>query len=203
MSAPAHPYYPLDLKLPTFQENTYATEELIGYWLAFIIIVPILTWVWISSARKASVVDKLTAIWFIICGCIHLFFEEWKEYSKADSRYLTSDPFVVCMETVTAVLWGPLCFYITWGIAYNYASRHVLVALVSLGQIYGNVLYYATTLMEGAPASRPEFLYFWIYFVGLNGVWMIAPNVLLVQAIRRINKAIELTQNLKYVKKVQ
>lgn len=32
-----------------------------------------------------------------------LFGQLWKEYSFSDSRYLTSDPFVLCMETVTAV----------------------------------------------------------------------------------------------------
>jgi cholestenol delta-isomerase len=31
------------------------------------------------------------------------FGQLWKEYSLADSRYLTSDPFVLCMETITAV----------------------------------------------------------------------------------------------------
>lgn len=31
------------------------------------------------------------------------FGQLWKEYSFSDSRYLTSDPFVLCMETVTAV----------------------------------------------------------------------------------------------------
>lgn len=55
-------------------------------------------------------------------GCIHLFFEGyfaynfrsmgnkqdlfgqlWKEYSLSDSRYLTKDAFVLCMETITAV----------------------------------------------------------------------------------------------------
>ena len=32
-----------------------------------------------------------------------LFGQLWKEYSFSDSRYMTSDPFVLCMETVTAV----------------------------------------------------------------------------------------------------
>lgn len=32
-----------------------------------------------------------------------LFGQLWKEYAMSDSRYLTSDPFVLCMETVTAV----------------------------------------------------------------------------------------------------
>lgn len=32
-----------------------------------------------------------------------LFGQLWKEYSFSDSRYLTSESFVLCMETVTAV----------------------------------------------------------------------------------------------------
>jgi len=58
-------------------------------------------------------------------GFIHLFFEAhfvsnhktlaadqslwsqlWKEYSLSDSRYLTSDTFLLCMEAVTAVSKG-------------------------------------------------------------------------------------------------
>ena len=34
------------------------------------------------------------------------FGQLWKEYAFSDSRYLTSDPFVLCMETVTAVRFG-------------------------------------------------------------------------------------------------
>lgn len=36
-------------------------------------------------------------------GMQDLFGQLWKEYSLSDSRYLTSDPFVLCMETITAV----------------------------------------------------------------------------------------------------
>lgn len=32
-----------------------------------------------------------------------IFGQLWKEYAFSDSRYMTSDPFVLCMETVTAV----------------------------------------------------------------------------------------------------
>lgn len=38
-----------------------------------------------------------------IGGKSHLFAELWKEYSLSDSRYLRSDAFLVCMESVTAV----------------------------------------------------------------------------------------------------
>lgn len=66
--------------------------------------------------EKGAVTDATTG------GCIHLFFEGyfaynfrnmggmqdlfgqlWKEYSLSDSRYLTQDAFVLCMETITAV----------------------------------------------------------------------------------------------------
>ena len=71
---------------------------------------------------NVSTVDLSTVMWFVLCGCIHLFFEGyfavnfrnmggmqdlfgqlWKEYSLSDSRYLTQDAFVLCMETITAV----------------------------------------------------------------------------------------------------
>lgn len=35
-----------------------------------------------------------------------------KEYSKGDSRYVGRDPAVVIVEGITAVLEGPLCFYV-------------------------------------------------------------------------------------------
>ena len=38
-----------------------------------------------------------------MAGMQDLFGQLWKEYAHSDSRYLTSDPFVLCMETVTAV----------------------------------------------------------------------------------------------------
>lgn len=36
-------------------------------------------------------------------GLQTVFGQLWKEYALSDSRYLTQDPFVLCMETITAV----------------------------------------------------------------------------------------------------
>ena len=36
------------------------------------------------------------------------FGQLWKEYSLSDSRYMFSDPFVLCMESITAVCRLPL-----------------------------------------------------------------------------------------------
>lgn len=38
-----------------------------------------------------------------MAGYSDLFGQLWKEYAKSDSRYLTWDPFTLCMEATTAV----------------------------------------------------------------------------------------------------
>lgn len=49
-----------------------------------------------------------------------------------------------------------------------------------IGHLYGVVLYYSTSLTElyfnGVSHSRPEFLYFWVYYVGFNGPWVVVPT---------------------------
>ena len=51
-----------------------------------------------------------------------------KEYAKADSRYATRDSFVICMEAVTAFLWGPLSLLAVYAIARRWPWRHVIEA---------------------------------------------------------------------------
>ena len=72
-----------------------------------------------------------------------------KEYTKADSRYASRDPFTICMEFVTAFIEGPSCFIIVYGLVSKRAWRHILQLLVVTCQIYGDVLYFATSWYEG------------------------------------------------------
>lgn len=134
----------------------------------------------------------------IIAGCIHVFFEGyfvlnhtrmasmpdffgqlWKEYALSDSRYMTSDTFLLVMESYTVIGWGPLCFLTVWCIASDSPYRHPIQALVSTGQFYGNLLYYTTSLFEdiasGKRYYRPEQYYFWFYFVFMNAIWLVIP----------------------------
>ena len=142
-----------------------------------------------------------------------LFGQMWKEYSLSDSRYLTSDPFVLCMESITAVcmhapslciiithhiftskiaadrlrattipqiFWGPLSFLVAVLITIDHPLRYPFQALVSLGQLYGDVLYYATSMFDhyykGLTYCRPEAYYFWGYYVTLNLFWIFIPS---------------------------
>lgn len=80
------------------------------------------------GAKASSILDRdiICAYALYLAGAIHLLVEGyfsfnharmasmvdylgqgWKEYSMSDSRYLTAEPFVVCMESVTAVRLKP------------------------------------------------------------------------------------------------
>jgi len=124
-----------------------------------------------------------------------LFGQLWKEYAFSDSRYLTSDPFVLCMETVTAFTWGPLCFVVAFFITNAHPLRHPLQIIVCVGQIYGLILYYATSMFDHYYAqitySRPEFLYFWGYYFFMNFIWMVFPGILLVSSVRTIARTFQ------------
>ncbi|KAF3401701.1 3-beta-hydroxysteroid-Delta [Penicillium rolfsii] len=75
------------------------------------------------------------------------------------------------MEAVTAFAWGPLAFLIAYCIAVQHPVRHALQIIISTGQVYGDVLYYATSLID-VSYSRPERYYFWFYYFFFNFIWM-------------------------------
>lgn len=201
-----HPYYPLDLELPGYVPMTLNFEYILGVFFAAVAAVFILTWLVAGTRRHLSPGDKVVASWFMVTGLIHfviegwvvykadfykdttgnLLSECWKEYAKADSRYATRDSFIISMEAVTAFVWGPACLAVTYGILGRKPWRLPLMIVVSLGQIYGDVLYYATCWLEGFAHSRPEVLYFWIYFVIINSFWIIIPSSVILYAAGKI-----------------
>jgi cholestenol delta-isomerase len=85
------------------------------------------------------------------------------------------------------VFWGPLSFLTAAFIATDHPLRYPFQAIVSLGQIYGDVLYYATSMFDhyilGLSYSRPEAYYFWGYFVFMNAFWIVIPFVLLCNSV--------------------
>ncbi|CAG8598563.1 5338_t:CDS:2 [Acaulospora morrowiae] len=149
---PSHPYYPLNLKLVKYTEPTYSFVFLLTCFFCAVSVVAILSLILIYHKKSVASLDKGYFIWFNITGCIHVFLEGylslfygtiaedngimsqlWKEYSLSDSRYLSSDPFVVIMESVTAAIWGPVAFLTSIAIYNNYPSRHLLQLTISIG----------------------------------------------------------------------
>lgn len=56
-------------------------------------------------------------------------------------------------------------------------ARHGLELVVCTAHLYGVALYYATNYAAAAAAgrsfSRPEFCYYWVYYVGCNVPWVV------------------------------
>lgn len=118
-----HPYYPIEAEVIGYLANEYDVPTLLGIFATGCTAIFAITYLLVSRIRRdIPTSELLTVMWFVLCGFIHTFFEGyyaynframgglqdifgqlWKEYSLSDSRYLTLDPFVLCMETITAV----------------------------------------------------------------------------------------------------
>ncbi|OAA67996.1 ebp domain containing protein [Niveomyces insectorum RCEF 264] len=241
-----HPYYPPFAVIPNYAPNITPLPVLFASFCLVLGIVlttaALLAGRARPSFRDASLSDRALFLWFVLCGSLHCGFEGyfvlhhatlagaqslpaqlWKEYALSDSRYLTSDPFTLCVETLTVVAWGPLCWAAAVAIVRD-ASCHrggsggdgggsagdgrnvgaksglrvALQMLASFAHLYGVALYYGTAgadlLLRGTAHCRPEFVYVWVYFVGMNAPWVVVPAVVLyssVQHIRRVFAALD------------
>lgn len=200
LTSPPLPYYPLDSTIPGYLANVTSVPILLGVFFGVCAVVFSTTHV-ISRKLQPDLsgIELLTIMWFVLSGCIHIFFEGyyvfnfldlgahqtyigqmWKEYAFSDSRYLTQNAFVLCMEAITAVCWGPSCLLIAALVVMRHPLRLPLQMLVSLGQVYGDILYYGTAgfehLVNDVSFSRPEALYFYFYFIFMNAIWIVIPG---------------------------
>ena len=96
-------------------------------------------------------------------------------------------------QMIVQICWGPLSYFTAYLIATQNSFRFPIQAIVSLGQIYGDVLYYATSMFDlfhkNVIYSRPEALYFWVYFVSINAIWIVVPGLLLWQSVAMSSRA--------------
>lgn len=195
-----HPYLPLDAVINGYTANEWSVPALLGVFFGTCAALFTATYFIAKSINpKLRRTELVTIMWFVLSGGIHLFFEGyyavnyatigskqtligqmWKEYAFGDSRYLTSNAFVLCMETMTAVCWGPGCLAIAAMIMLRHPLRYPVQLVVSVGQIYGDALYYATSMFDhyisGITYSRPEAFYFWFYFIFMNFIWIVIPG---------------------------
>jgi len=206
----AHPYSPQSLQLPNYVPPSRTTVELMGQFFIFVAVILLVSYVLIRI-KTSKLSRQLIFVWFVSCGFIHCVIEGyfianfktiasrtdlladcWKEYSYSDSRYLSADTFVLVMESITAVVWGSLSFVTAALIYSNHPARHILAFLVSTGQLYGDLLYYFTSLVEGAPHCKedPNSFYFWYYFVGFNAPWIVFPVIIMWSTARQITASV-------------
>ncbi|EEY20693.1 EBDP2 [Verticillium alfalfae VaMs.102] len=210
-----HPYYPLGILIPHYAANETPLPQVLVPFVA-VLLLPIPIAFVTSRLIKPSLggLDRFAVCWFALGAFLHccfegyfvwnhatlaglqsLFAQAWKEYALSDSRYLTSDPFMVCVEALTVIIWGPISLSVTFAILSGSRLRHPLQLVICVGHLYGVALYYSTSLAEralvGTMHSRPEVLYFWVYYVGFNAPWVVVPLILLVQSLRATSRAFQ------------
>uniref|UniRef100_A0A8D0GCR3 EBP cholestenol delta-isomerase n=1 Tax=Sphenodon punctatus TaxID=8508 RepID=A0A8D0GCR3_SPHPU len=94
------------------------------------------------------------------------------------------------METITAWAWGPLSLWTALAFLRHQPHRYVLQLAVSLGQLYGDVLYFYTEYRDGFSHGQMWHpLYFWFYFVFMNAIWIVIPSALILDAWRHLSTA--------------
>ncbi|XP_040298495.1 3-beta-hydroxysteroid-Delta(8),Delta(7)-isomerase [Bufo bufo] len=204
-----HPYWPRDLQIDGYLPNDRPMSEILTFLFSVSGLLLVGTWFLTGRVTSMSAPRRLAVCWFMVCGFIHGVIEGWfsffypvipkdqaflsqlwKEYGKGDSRYIMADNFTVCMETITAVAWGPMSVWTVISFLRNKPYRFVLQLIVSLGQLYGDVLYFYTEYREGFIHSEMWHpLYFWFYFVFMNALWIVIPSALIVDAWINLSKS--------------
>lgn len=208
-----HPYWPRELVIPDYYPNDRSMSEILGFLFSVSGMMLIGTWLLSSwtpaGGTRMHHLRRLALCWFAICGFIHCIIEGWfawyykeiaadpsflsqlwKEYSKGDSRYIIADNFTVVVETVTAWAWGPLSVWTVIAFLKKWPQRFVLQLIVSLGQLYGDVLYFYTEYRDGFQhCDMWHPIFFWFYFVFMNSLWIVIPFVLICDAWVNLSKA--------------
>ena len=196
---PSHPYFPRSIDVGVYTKNERMLAELLAFFASSFTLLAIALWWSLSkAASRLRPSDKAIAVWFVLTGVIHVVFEGywvynhdligekqdvlgqlWKEYALSDSRYMTSDSFVLSAETVSSTGIGPLSLLTAWLVASRSSYRYQCQALVSTLHIYSDVLYYATSTQDyhhkDISHCRPEPYYFYVYYAGMNAIWIVVP----------------------------
>ncbi|CAM6035037.1 unnamed protein product [Sphagnum compactum] len=206
-----HPYYPKTLELPGFAEATMTQSFILATFGSFSVILVFSVWAFAGTFGRVSKLDKSLMCWFAFCGFTHIVLEGyfafdanfytysvpnflaevWKEYSKADSRYVGRDSAIVCVEGLTAVLVGPGCLLSVYAIGAKTTYQHTLQLVISVAQLYGDLVYFITVILDGEEIGSPEPVYFWFYFIFMNGIWIVVPLCIAIRSWLAISKAFE------------
>ncbi|XP_076579852.1 emopamil-binding protein-like [Chaetodon auriga] len=112
-----------------------------------------------------------------------LLAELWKEYGKADNRWLISDPMIVSIEILTVVLDSVLALLLIHAVLKDKYYRHFLQIALSVCELYGGWMTFCPDWLVGSPSlNTSSWLYLWVYLVFFNGVWVLVPALLLVHS---------------------
>ncbi|XP_061463542.1 emopamil-binding protein-like [Rhineura floridana] len=113
----------------------------------------------------------------------------WKEYGRADARWLHSDPTIVSLEILTVFLDGLLALILIYAIVKRKHYRHFIQITLCICELYGGWMTFCPEWLIGSPnLNTSNWLYLWVYLVFFNGIWVVIPGFLLVQSWLALKK---------------
>ncbi|XP_036313599.1 emopamil-binding protein-like isoform X2 [Pipistrellus kuhlii] len=113
----------------------------------------------------------------------------WKEYGKADARWLHFDPTIVSVEILTVALDGFLAVVLVYAILKEKYYRHFIQITLCVCELYGGWMTFSPEWLMGSPSlSTNHWLYLWVYLVFFNGLWVLVPGLLLWQSWVELKK---------------
>ncbi|CAK6981604.1 emopamil-binding protein-like [Scomber scombrus] len=120
--------------------------------------------------------------------------ELWKEYGKADSRWLVSDPTIVSLELLTVVLCPLIAVLLIYAVLHTKYYRHFLQISLSVCELYGGWMTFCPDWLMGSPhLDTSSWLYLWVYLVFFNGLWVLVPVLLLVRSWSSLKQLHDIT----------
>ncbi|KAM0349387.1 hypothetical protein ACHAPU_003796 [Fusarium lateritium] len=166
MTDSIHPYFPSDAVIPGYVANVTGVVELIASFGAVVGAVVGAAIVFTKNTQRSiRPIDRFAVAWFALCP----------------------------VPLSAQLIWGPLSLLTVVGILKDWRCRHVVQVMVCTAHAYSVALYYLTnwneSRMHGVAYSRPEALYFWVYYVGFNLPWAVVPLVLLRDSWQQVSGA--------------
>ncbi|XP_026219316.1 emopamil-binding protein-like [Anabas testudineus] len=153
---------------------------------------------------QSSVEDRWILLWLFYDVIVHLTLEGpfvymslvgtvetsegplaelWREYGKADSRWLVSDPTIVSIEILTVVLDSLLAVLLIHAVRKDKYYRHFVQIALSVCELYGGWMTFCPDWLLGSPhLNVSNWLYLWVYLVFFNAVWVLVPVLLLIHS---------------------
>jgi hypothetical protein len=167
--------------------------------------------------KNAKWQDRFTFIWFAFDAIIHFSFEGsflylstfgrqvntstgpfaemWKEYARADFRWGFSDETVVSLEILTVLGAGPMGCYILKQLIKNDPARHYWIVVLSTAELYGGWMTFCPEWLTGNPnLDTSNALYFWVYLLFMNVIWVVIPLWLMYDSYGHIASSLRLAQ---------
>ncbi|XP_049634811.1 emopamil-binding protein-like [Suncus etruscus] len=107
----------------------------------------------------------------------------WKEYSKADARWLHSDPVILSVEILTVILDGLLALILIYAIIRKKHYRHFVQITLCVCELFGCWMTFVPEWLLGSPNLKTNnWLYLWVYLVFFNSIWVLIPGLLMWQS---------------------